>query len=139
MTGEIPSELRNLASLFRLDLGGNELFGCVPKALRDAETVGGVEFCEYDEPASNDTATATKTETGQAGTARKITHSPELVASCSKGDAVPDPGDNPGLVNDCAALLAARDTLAGIGLLNWIRIHPYMIGMASTLMTHVPV
>ena len=32
---------------------------------------------------------------------------------CSNGIAVPDPSNNPGLVSDCEALLAARDTLAG--------------------------
>ena len=38
---------------------------------------------------------------------------------CSHGVAVPDPEDNPGLVNDCTALLTARDELAGDGRLNW--------------------
>ena len=38
---------------------------------------------------------------------------------CSSGVAVPDPAENPGLVSDCDALLAARDTLAGSGSLNW--------------------
>ena len=40
-------------------------------------------------------------------------------ASCANGIAVPDPSDNPGLVSDCAALLSARDTLAGTASLNW--------------------
>ena len=39
--------------------------------------------------------------------------------ACASGGAVPDPGNNPGLVSDCAALLAARDTLAGTATLNW--------------------
>ena len=39
--------------------------------------------------------------------------------ACSSGAAVPDPDDNPGLVSDCAALLASRDTLAGTATLNW--------------------
>ena len=38
---------------------------------------------------------------------------------CANGSAVEDPGDNPGLVADCDALLAARDTLKGDGILNW--------------------
>ena len=38
---------------------------------------------------------------------------------CSKGIAVPDPGDNPDLVSDCAFLLAGRDTLDRYNLLNW--------------------
>ncbi len=40
-------------------------------------------------------------------------------ASCSNGLVVPHPQDNPGLVGDCAALLAARDTLTGEASLNW--------------------
>ena len=39
--------------------------------------------------------------------------------TCSTGTAVPDPTNNPGLVSDCEALLAARDTLAGDATLNW--------------------
>ncbi len=35
------------------------------------------------------------------------------------GLAVPDQADNPGLMRDCMALLAARDTLAGTATLNW--------------------
>ncbi len=35
------------------------------------------------------------------------------------GLAVPDQADNPGLMLDCMALLAARDTLAGTATLNW--------------------
>ena len=38
---------------------------------------------------------------------------------CANGTAVYNPGANPGLVSDCAALLAARDTLAGTGTLDW--------------------
>ncbi len=34
---------------------------------------------------------------------------------CSNGISVPNPGDNPLLVQDCTALLAARDTLSGGG------------------------
>ena len=39
------------------------------------------------------------------------------VSECS--DAVPSASSNPGLVSDCEALLAARETLAGTGTLNW--------------------
>ena len=39
--------------------------------------------------------------------------------TCSSGTAVPDPTNNPGLVSDCEALLASRDTLAGDATLNW--------------------
>ena len=37
----------------------------------------------------------------------------EAQSVCENGVAVPDPTNNPGLVSDCEALLAARDTLAG--------------------------
>ena len=40
-------------------------------------------------------------------------------ASCDTDGAVTDAADNPGLVSDCSALLAARDTLAGSATLNW--------------------
>ena len=41
-------------------------------------------------------------------------------SSCTNGVAVLDPANNPGLVSDCEALLAARDTLAGPGgSLDW--------------------
>ena len=38
---------------------------------------------------------------------------------CDDGVAVPDPENNPGLVADCKALLAARDKLAGNVYLDW--------------------
>ena len=54
---------------------------------------------------------------GSDGDAR---HSNHFTAQCSNGVAVPDPANSPGLVEDCATLLAAKDTLAGEGgYLNW--------------------
>ncbi len=44
---------------------------------------------------------------------------PPLVAACSNGAAVPKPDDNPGLVDDCATLLEAWNTLGGKGKLAW--------------------
>ena len=41
------------------------------------------------------------------------------MGSCATDGAVSEPDDNPGLVADCEALLAARDTLAGTATLNW--------------------
>ena len=38
---------------------------------------------------------------------------------CATGSAVTDAANNPGLVADCDALLASRDTLAGTGTLDW--------------------
>ena len=40
-------------------------------------------------------------------------------SACTSDGAVPDAANNPGLVSDCAVLLAARDTLAGTATLNW--------------------
>ena len=41
------------------------------------------------------------------------------VSECSAGVAVANAANNPGLVSDCDALLAARDALAGSATLNW--------------------
>ena len=41
------------------------------------------------------------------------------VAACGEGVAVPDPEANPGLVEDCEALLEVQNALAGSGELNW--------------------
>ena len=44
----------------------------------------------------------------------------QYTAQCSNGTAVHDPANNVGLVSDCAALLAAKNTLEGTeGYLNW--------------------
>ena len=50
-----------------------------------------------------------------------VTGTPIPVVSgvCATGGAVAGPGNNPGLVSDCNALLAARDALAGSATLNW--------------------
>ena len=40
-------------------------------------------------------------------------------SDCATGGAVADAANNPGLVSDCEALLAARDRLAGSATLNW--------------------
>ena len=40
-------------------------------------------------------------------------------ADCGTGGAVPDAGENAGLVMDCEVLLDLRDALAGSALLNW--------------------
>ena len=51
-----------------------------------------------------------------------------LLDECSNGTVVPRPRSNPGLVRDCSMLLAARDTLAGAGSLDWsadTRIHDW--------------
>ena len=43
----------------------------------------------------------------------------EDIGSCSAGDVVPNPADNPGLVSDCETLLSLRDALGGSLVLDW--------------------
>ena len=45
--------------------------------------------------------------------------SAQQTSACATGGAVADAANNPGLVSDCEALLAARDTLAGTATINW--------------------
>ena len=99
LEGVIPPELGNLTNLAVLHLHGNRLEGCIPAGLRipgilpSPERISeqlGLPWCPI-----------------------------PLEQQCTDGDAVPDPGNNPGLVSDCAALLAAKDTLRGTTRLNW--------------------
>ena len=61
------------------------------------------------------------------GTAQAVAETPAAAAPrtqtptppCENGTAVPSPATNPGLVADCAILLAAKDTLRGTATLNW--------------------
>ena len=41
------------------------------------------------------------------------------IAACAEGSVVPDPEENPGLMQDCEILMAIRDELSGDFLLNW--------------------
>ena len=91
LTGAIPVELGRLSKLGALKLAGNGLSGCIPPALRHV--------------ADNDLS------------ALDITFCAYGV--CATGGAVADPDGNVGLVADCNALLAAKDTLAGNARLNW--------------------
>lgn len=54
-----------------------------------------------------------------AGVTVRQKSSPSSTGKCSNGIAVSNPTSNPGLVSDCEALLAARDTLRGNASLNW--------------------
>ena len=64
-------------------------------------------------------ATAFNTD-ASAPTAPHIPIPAQYTAQCSNGTAVPNPTSNVGLVSDCAALLASKDTLEGTtGNLDW--------------------
>ena len=92
LSGEIPSSLGSLSNLERLYFQGNQLIGCIPGRLKDVE--------------SNDL--------DQLGLPFC-----EVPTDCSTGRAVPYPANNPGLVSDCEALLAARDILVGTATPSW--------------------
>ena len=46
------------------------------------------------------------------------------LTACSAGVVIPDPKENPGLVEDCRTLLGLRDTLAGRAELGWDTVTP---------------
>ena len=78
-------------------------------------------------PALEKPTTRSPAETTSAPISRKDADSAPATASlqrlCANGIVVPDPQQNPGLVQDCAVLLALRDTLAGTAPLNWSSKH----------------
>ena len=94
LSGPIPRQLSYLTRLRIVRLAGNNLTGCVPDALRD---IANNDFAELGLPFCGDV-------------------DPGEYAS---GTTVPDGQETNGLVADCAALLQARDTLAGSATLNW--------------------
>ena len=97
LTGIVPPALGELPALERLSLSGNtELAGCIPPALR------AVRHHDLD-------------DTGLPDCPPPVPPS----AACQNGTAVPNPAANPGLVEDCVALLTAEVTLAGSAILNW--------------------
>ena len=55
----------------------------------------------------------------ESGGTAAATVSVTVIRGCSGGVAVPNPGGNPDLLNDCRTLLGARDRLAGTATLNW--------------------
>ena len=58
--------------------------------------------------------------TGPASdSANSTTDSHQDTSTCASGSAISDAANNPRLVSNCEALLAARDTLRGTGTLNW--------------------
>ena len=69
-------------------------------------------------PQPTTAATVARQAGGEAGNLQ----SPDPQAApapCENGTVVPNPASNPGLVADCALLLAARDALRGTAALDW--------------------
>ena len=118
LSGQIPQSLDNLDKLSRLRLAGNRFTGCLPAGLAavgnsDADQLG-LETCA---DAATGTAYGGRSETLGAVAPRQAT-----TGDCATGVAVPDAANNPGLVSDCGALLAAREALVGTtgnAELNW--------------------
>ena len=95
LAGTVPAEFGHLVALERLALGGNgPLTGCIPPALRD---VGEHDLASLGLPDCP----------------------PAPPPPCGNGVAVPNPAENPGLVADCIALLAAAPALAGSARISW--------------------
>ena len=92
-------ELASPKGLVTLHLGGNGLVGCVSPELAEVE--------------SNDLD-----DLGLPPCAGPFPPFQPL-DSCSNGIVVPNPAGNPGLVEDCETLWAAKDTLAGDVPLDW--------------------
>ena len=110
LSGQIPHSLDNLDKLSRLRLAGNRLTGCLPAGLAavgnsDADQLG-LETCA-DPAVGTEYGVQEKTASGAVAPKQAAT------GDCATGGAVPDAANNPGLVSDCEALLAAREALVG--------------------------
>ena len=112
LTGEVPAELGSLNSLRHLLLSHNQLIGPIPPEL------GNLDDLEYLYLSGNQL-------TGCIPYGLRDVPGNDFYelalpfCDCATGQAVADATDNPGLVDDCEALLSARDTLAGSATLNW--------------------
>ena len=102
LSGTIPPELAELSNLTELRLNNNRLSGAVPVALAD---LGNLSFIRL---ANNDFVGALPPALQQSD--QYLFWVPRCQHSSQIG---------PGLLADCTRLLAARDALAGDGVLNW--------------------
>ena len=121
LTGAIPAALGELPALQYLDLRSNQLSGPIPAglgSLPDLQRVYlssnlGLTGCiplGLWGPPDNDLRRLRLPDCPRP---------PPTPQTCESGTAVADPVANPGLVADCIALLATRDTLGGDATLNW--------------------
>ena len=105
-TGSVPGESVTYS------IGGDDRFAIASSTGRitisgDLSTLAGT---------STDLTVRARDESGGTAT---VMASVTVIRGCSGGVAVPNPGSNPGLLDDCRTLLSVRDTLAGAATLNW--------------------
>ena len=136
LSGEIPAELGNLTSLTSLDLSRNQLSGGIPVEIGNLASLESLYLSHNRltgvipvELASLANLRLLRLSgnplTGCIPNELRYVDSHDLYeldlqyCDCTTGVAVPNPSNQPGLVSDCEALLASRDTLAGAATLNW--------------------
>ena len=121
LTGRIEPQLSWLSALEELQLGDNALSGVIPAslgelpALERLSLIGNADFTGCIPPTLREVRDHDLDDVGLPDCPPPVPPS-EL---CTNGTAVPRPADNPGLVEDCVALLTAEVTLAGSATLNW--------------------
>ena len=100
LTGSIPAALAALANVQEMRLSGNLLSGCIPDELQAVED-NDFDWLPF-------------------GFCSDTEYVPKTTDDCFYATQFfRPPGPFPGLVNDCATLLAAKDTLDPAGELNW--------------------
>ena len=123
LTGRIPPAIGSIY-LWALELHDNDLIGPIPASLRlPGQPFGHSQssLLLYGNPGLTGCLPPGWERPGQDGQTSLSECPPELPPEelCENGTAVPDPADKPGLVSDCATLLAIRDPLAGDVMLDW--------------------
>ena len=100
LSGPIPAALASLANVEEMRLSGNLLSGCIPDGLQAVED-NDFEWLPF-------------------GFCSDTDYVPKTTDDCFYATQYSrPPGPFPGLVNDCAALLAAKDALDPAGEMNW--------------------
>lgn len=116
LNGGIPSELGDLSALKTLQLSSNQLTGTIPATLVYLDNLGHLSLSE-NQLTGCIPAALSAVKTNDMASLGLSTCTGEQM--CADDITVPDHPDKPGLVSDCAYLIAARDTLRGVADLNW--------------------